>query len=70
MEYVCPLYQAASLLADPDLQEGFLSGFDHVQIDGERVYSELNTGDWWRASERQTPQVPYVFCMVFRYVIM
>ena len=65
MEYVCPLYQAASLLADEDLQDGFLSDFEDVQNNGERVYSELNTGDWWRDSEREKPQVPHVFSMLF-----
>ena len=59
------MYQAASLLADPDLQDGFMSDFVNVQNNGERVYSELNTGDWWRDSELQKPQVLHVFSIIF-----
>jgi hypothetical protein len=63
------LYQAASLLADTDLQDGFMTTYNEVTENGERVYSELNTGDWWRDAEEAKPEVCYKFSYVIRYVI-
>ena len=44
-------------MADPDLQEGFMTSDNTVFENGERVYSELNTGDWWRDTELEKPEV-------------
>ena len=42
------LAQAAKLLASPLALEGFMDSASKPATEyGERVYDELNTGDWW-----------------------
>ena len=45
-----------------------MSSYNEVNENGERVYSELNTGDWWRDAERAKPEVSGVFSYFFHYV--
>ena len=54
-------------MADPDLQEGFMACENTVFEDGERVFSELNTGDWWHDTEREKPEVYNARCYIQRY---
>ena len=71
VEYICPLYQAASLLSDPDLKDGFLDSYNELEVDGERAYSELNTGDWWKDTEAIQPEVMlYLICKYIMYLTM
>jgi len=54
------LAQAANLLASPLALEGFMdSATKPVTEYGERVYDELNTGDWWNNTVKM-PEMPKV----------
>jgi hypothetical protein len=54
------LAQAANLLASPLALEGFMdSATKPVTEHGERMYDELNTGDWWNNTVKM-PEMPKV----------
>ena len=46
------LAQAATLLASPLAEDEFMCRSQlKYSADGERVYDELNTGEWWQETE-------------------
>lgn len=45
-----------------------MTTYNEITENGERVYSELNTGNWWRDAEGAKPEVRYRLSYVFHYV--
>lgn len=43
------------ILLIPDLSQSFLLSFENFEVDGERAYSEQNTGTWWKKTEKSLP---------------
>jgi hypothetical protein len=57
--------QIVSILGDDRLQEGFLTKPD-IKLDaGERIYGELNTGEFWEGAQMEAPPVTYTFLLTF-----
>jgi hypothetical protein len=49
-----PLWLAAQLYSDPELQEGKLTELEVIKTDdGMRQYTELNTAKWWEEAESE-----------------
>jgi hypothetical protein len=47
------LAQAANLLASESANDDFMDGANlQYTANGSRLYSELNTGDWWAKTEK------------------
>jgi len=44
-----------SILSIPGLSQNFTLSFENFEIDGERAYSEQNTGIWWEETEKSLP---------------
>jgi hypothetical protein len=44
-----------NILSIPDLSRNFALNFEELKISGERVYSEQNTGTWWKGVEESLP---------------
>lgn len=44
-----------NILSIPDLSRNFALNFEELEINGERVYSEQNTGTWWKGVEESLP---------------
>ena len=67
------MWQIVSLLKDPDLQAGFLTApNEHYDGNGDRVYEEMNTGNWWVKTQELagTPQVDDVLeCHVLVLIV-
>ena len=63
MGYTNILWQVASLLAAPTLQEGFMTVSEVLEDEngGGRLYGELNRGKWWERTENsgEVPQVRF-----------
>src|ERR1044071_2897259 len=44
-----------SILSISGLSQNFTLSFENFEIDGERAYSEQNTGIWWKETEKSLP---------------
>lgn len=57
--------QIVSILCDARLQEGFLTEPD-IKLDaGERIYGELNTGEFWEGAQKEAKPVTLTFSFTF-----
>jgi hypothetical protein len=44
-----------SILLIPNISQNFTLSFENFEVDGERAYSEQNTGIWWEKTEKSLP---------------
>jgi Plavaka transposase len=44
-----------SILLIPNISQNFTLSFENFEVDGERAYSEQNTGMWWEKTEKSLP---------------
>jgi hypothetical protein len=58
VKYDDPLWLATELLQDPDLDGDIRMKFKELTKNGDRVYKELNNGEWWEKTESE--EVPPV----------
>jgi hypothetical protein len=62
------LAQAANLLASPLALEGFMDSASKPATEyGERVYDELNTGDWWNDTVKMKEMPKVVWLIITFY---
>jgi hypothetical protein len=65
VEYTDMLWLAVSLFTDAALSSGLLTKFNPATVDGERQYTELNTGEWWGNTEAAMNARLTVLCVLF-----